>query len=53
VNDDLNLIGRARYYTRNYEDIFSAAFPLEREDQRFTVEAELRKDVSEGGSLFS
>lgn len=53
VNDDLNLIGRARYYTRNYEDIFSTAFPLEREDQRFTIEAELRKDVSESGSLFA
>ena len=43
LDDDLNLIGRARLYARNYEDDFSAAFPVRREDRRITVEAELRK----------
>ena len=52
VEDDLTVTFRANALMRDFDDIFSAAFPVAREDRRISVESEIRKEVGENGSLF-
>lgn len=52
VEDDLAVTLRANVLARDFDSDFSQAFPVAREDRRFSVEAEIRKDLSNNGSLF-
>lgn len=52
LDDDLTVTLRARASARDFDGVFSPAFPVAREDRRFAVEAELRKEIGENSTLF-
>ena len=52
VEDDLTVTFRANALVRDFDGVFSAAYPIAREDRRVSVETEIRKDVGASGALF-
>ncbi len=53
LRSDLTLRASARAFVRDYKDVFSSAFPVEREDTRTAFEVELRKAYDPNTTLFA
>lgn len=51
--DDLTVTGRANAFIRNFDDVFSPVFPLERRDRRMSVESEFRKTLENDTVIFA
>jgi len=53
LRSDVTLNASARAFVRDYKDVFSAVFPIERNDTRTAFEVELRKAYSPDTSFFT
>jgi len=52
LSDDITLTGRASAFARDFDEAFSATYPVARKDRRTSVEISLRKDLSDSFAVF-